>query len=215
MEAPAMNCSTCGNALSDGSVFCEFCGLDLRPNSSATGSGVGKTAAAPAISPPSAAAIAELSGMLIKSLALGEKLAGAGSLAAALGFFLPWVSAPDLKSLVNLSTLFGGTGMATTSYSGFDSAKVWGVVYLILGAAIASGVLFFVSRKATLSRKLTVSGFQVMIGSIAGPGIVFTLLFVPFIQSIAGLGLWLTGLGFCSIAAGGLVTIGQVGRMAR
>ena len=105
--------------------------------------------------------------------------------------------------------------MGTASYSGLDGAKIWGGVYLVLAAAIASGVLFFVSGKADYPRKLMLSGFQVMIGSLCGPGWLVTLLFVPFAQSVAGIGLWLTGLGFCSIAAGGLVTIGQVGRMAR
>jgi hypothetical protein len=164
---------------------------------------------------PSAAAIAELSGMLIKSLSLGEKLAGVGSLAATLGFFLPWLSGPDLRSLGNLSALAGGAGMGTTSYSGFDVTKIWGGVYLILAAAITSGVLFFISGKATLSRKLRISGFQVMIGSLIGPAIVVALLFIPFMQSVAGLGLWLLGLGFSSVTAGGLVTISQLGKMVR
>jgi hypothetical protein len=145
---------------------------------------------------------------------LVEKLAAVGSLAAALGFFLPWLSGPDVRSLGNLSTLFGQTGIGTASYSGFDAAKAWGAFYLVLGAAIASGVLFFAASKGTVSRKLIVNGFQVMIGSIAGPCVVFALIFIPFIQSVAAMGLWLTGLGFCAVAAGGLVTIGQLARTA-
>jgi hypothetical protein len=204
-----MNCSACGNASSDGSVFCEFCGVDLRPNSAAAGPGAIRSAGALPSSPPSAAAIAELSGMLIRSLSLGEKLAGVGSLAAALGFFLPWLSGPDLRSLGNLSALLGTAGFASASYSGFDAAKIWGGVYLILAAAIASGVLFFVSGKAAFSRKLNI------IGSLIGPAIIVALLFIPFMQSVAGLGLWLLGLGFCSIAAGGLVTVSQLGKMVQ
>ena len=210
-----MNCSACGNALSDGSLFCEFCGAQLRSSVSTAAPAVVGTAVSPPSSQASAAAIAELSGMLIKSLSLGEKLAALGSLAAVLGFFLPWASGPNLGSLGNLSTLVGQTGVATTTYSGFDAAKIWGGIYLILAAAVTSGVLFFAAGKGVFSKKLMVSGFQVMIGSLVGPAIVFTLLFIPFIQSVAGLGLWLTGLGFCSIAAGGLVTIGQLGRMVR
>ena len=210
-----MNCSACGNALPDGSVFCEFCGVELRPVSVSNGPGVVRTTVAPPSNPPSAAAIAELSGMLLKSLSLGEKLAGVGSLAATLGFFLPWLSGPDVRSLGNLSALAGGAGMGTTSYSGFDVTKIWGGVYLILAAAIASGVLFFISGKAAFSRKLNISAFQVMIGSIIGPVIIVALLFIPFMQSVAGLGLWLLGLGFCSITAGGLVNISQLGKMVR
>jgi hypothetical protein len=215
MEASAMNCSACENALPDGSLFCEFCGVQLRPSISAAVPAVVGTTVAPPTSHASAAAIAQLSGVLVKSLSLGEKLAALGSLAAALGFFLPWLSGPDLRSIGNLSTLLGQTGVATTSYSGFDAAKIWGGIYLIFAAAVTAGVLFFVAGKGPFSKKLTVSGFQVMIGSLVGPAILLALLFVPFIQSVAGLGLWLTGLGFCSIAAGGLVTIGQIGHMVQ
>lgn len=220
-----MNCSACGSALSDESVFCEFCGVDLRrspvvasppvaiptPGSPA----MARTAVVQPRNAPSAAALAELGGILLKSLSLGEKFAGAGALAATLGFFLPWISGPDLRSLGNLSALASGAGMGTTSYSGFDVTKIWGGVYLILAAAITSGVLFFISSKAAFSRKLRISGFQVMIGSLIGPAIIVTLLFIPFMQSVAGLGLWLLGLGFCSITAGGLVTISQLGKMVR
>lgn len=211
-----MNCSACGSPLPDGSVFCESCGARLGaasvPASPAAAAWAGATQPAPV---PSATAIAEMSGMLIKSLSLGERLAAMGSLAAVLGFFLPWVSGPDLKSLGNLSTLLGPAGVATTSYSGLDAARVWGATYFILVAAVTSGVLFFVASKATFSGKLSIGGFQVMIGSLIGPGVVFALLFIPFMQSVAGSGLWLTGLGFCSIVAGGLVTIGHLGHMVR
>jgi hypothetical protein len=206
-----MNCSACGATLLDGSVFCESCGVELVPVSLAAGTP--RTAVALPTGPPSAAAIATLSGMLIKSLSLGDKLAGFGSLAATLGFFLPWLSGPDLRSLGSLSALAGGGGMATTSYSGFDVTKIWGGIYLVLAAAVTSGVLFFISRKAAFSQKLRISAFQVMIGSIIGPAIIVALLFVPFMQSMAGLGLWMLGLGFCSITAGGLVTINQLGKM--
>jgi hypothetical protein len=220
-----MKCSACGNELSDGSVFCEFCGADMRfrpvvasPAAATPTPGIAATARTAVVNStaaPSAAAFAELGGMLLKSMSLGEKLAGAGALAATLGFFLPWVSGPNLASLGNLSSLLSGTGTATTSYSGFDVTKIWGGIYLILAAAIASGVLVYISGKAVFSRKLMISGFQVMIGSIIGPAVIVELLFIPFMQSVAGMGMWLLGLGFCSIAAGGLVTINQLGKMVR
>lgn len=219
-----MNCSACGSVLSDGALFCESCGANLRPMSLpsspalATATSGPSTAVAPAaqsVELPSAAALAQMGSVLLKRLSLGEKFAGAGALAGTLGFFLPWMSGPNLRELGNISTLVGGGGVGTTSYSAFDLTKIWGGTYLLLGAAIASGVLFFVSRRAPFSRKLLISGFQVMIGTLVGPAAVFALLFVPLMQSVAGLGLWLTGLGFCSIMAGGLVTIGQIGKMVR
>lgn len=206
-----MNCAACGNALSEGALFCEFCGAAQKATP-ATGPAIGVPIGqrSGAVSVPATVSRAELGEILLKSLSLGEKFAGAGALAAIVGFFLPWVS-PDIGSSGNLMGMLGGAALANARYSGFDAAKLWGGVYLILAAAVASGVLFFVSGKAAYSRKLMISGFQVMIGSIPGPTIVVLLLFVPFTQTVAGIGLWLTGLGFCSVAAGGLITISHLG----
>lgn len=224
MEAKTMNCPACGKGISEGSEFCEFCGASLKASPSAGAPGVAVPPMNPGVvsrSPvqpagaPSAAEFAQMGGMLVRSMSLGEKLAGGGAIAAALGFFLPWASGPDLRSLGNLSAAMLMRGIGTTTFSGLDAAKLWGAVYFILAAAIASGILSYTSRKALFSRKLTISGFQVMIGSLLGPAVLFTLLFVPFMQSVAGFGLWLMGLGFCSIAAGGLVTISQLGGMVQ
>lgn len=217
-----MVCPACKNSVPDGSVFCEFCGSDVsgRPAIRSV-AGTGSAAAAPSLrrianepaSEPSAAALAEIGGALIKRLSLGEKLSGAGAMASVIGFFLPWLTGPDLKSLGSASSFSALFSAATaTSYSGLDGAKVWGAAYLILAAAIASAVLFFAASKGTVSRKLRIGGFQVMIGALIGPAAIFALLFVPLMQSVAGLGFWLTGLGFCSVLAGGLVTISQVGK---
>jgi hypothetical protein len=164
-----------------------------------------------------------MSGQLIKSLSLGEKFSAAGALAAAVGFFLPWYSTADLASMMNklMSTASAASplgispSIGSTSFSGLDVAKLWGAVYLILGMAIASGVLFFISSKATPSKRITISGFQVVIGSLFGPLILFQLLFVPFMQSITGMGLWLIGLGFCSVASGALITLHQLSKNMR
>jgi hypothetical protein len=93
--------------------------------------------------------------------------------------------------------------------------KVLGSFYFILLAAVASGVLFSASRKAAYGTRLVINGFQVMIGSLFGPGLVCALFFVPMIQSVAGAGYWLLGLGFSAIAAGGLIAIGQVAKTVR
>jgi hypothetical protein len=210
-----MNCSACGNANANGVLFCEFCGADLRsrsiPNVEAP---ISRPAAAPP-APPSAAEVAAMGKSFLNSLSLGEKFIGAGAIAAAFGFFLPWVSTPDMGPLSGLLGQLGASELNHVSLSGVDMAKVVGAVYLILLAAIASGVLFYFSRRAASPQKLLMGGFQVMIGSICGPGIIVELLFVPLIQSVAGAGLWLMGLGFCSIAAGGLITIASVGKTAR
>ncbi|HEU5340961.1 hypothetical protein [Edaphobacter sp.] len=149
---------------------------------------------------------------LLSALTLGEKFVCAGAIAAALGFFLPWVSSPDLGPLSGLLGQVGALALNHVTLSGVDLAKVVGAVYFILLAAIASGVLFYFSRKAASEQKLLIGGFQVMIGSLFGPGVIGALFFVPMIQSVSGTGIWLLGLGFCSIAAGGLITIATLAK---
>jgi hypothetical protein len=210
-----MNCSACGKPNSDGVSFCEFCGVNLRSGSSSNSDPVvARTAPAQRV-PPSAAEVAQMGKSLLGSFSLGEKLVGAGTIAAVLGFFLPWISTPDLGSLGGLLGQLGAAELNHFSLSGVDLAKVVGAVYLILLAAIAAGVLFYFSRKAAIPQKLLMGGFLVLIGSLCGPMIIADLLFVPMIQSVAGMGLWLLGVGFCSITAGGLITIATLGKTAR
>lgn len=211
-----MDCFSCGKANAEGVSFCEYCGVNLRSQSAA--------AQAPALvapSAPSAAHVAEMSKQLgksfLSSLSLGEKFVGAGALAAILGFFLPFLAAPDLSELTSLLGSLNGAGqeLAHASISLFALTKVLGAIYFILIAAITSGVMFYVARTAAPAKKLFMSGFQVLIGSLIGPIAVFALLFVPMIQSVASSGYWLTALGFCSIATGGLITIGTFSKAAR
>jgi hypothetical protein len=165
--------------------------------------------------PPSAAEVAQMGKSFLNALSMGEKFIGAGVIAAVLGFFLPWVSSPDLGALSGLLGQIGASDLNHISLSGVDAAKLVGAVYFILLAGIAAGVLLYFSRKATPAQKLLISGFQVMIGSLFGPGFIGTLLFVPMIQSVSGAGFWLLGLGFCSIAAGGLVSIAALAKTVR
>lgn len=210
-----MNCSACGKANSDGVSFCEFCGADLRHGSTPNGDPVIARTAPAQPAPPSAAEVAQMGKSLLGSLSLGEKFIGGGVIAAVLGFFMPWISSPDLGALSGLLGQMGASALNHVSLSGVDLAKVVGAVYFILLAAIASGVLFYFSRKAAPAQKLLIGGFQVMIGSLFGPGVIGALFFVPMIQSVAGAGFWLLGLGFCSIAAGGLITITTLAKSTR
>lgn len=206
-----MNCSACGKPNVDGVSFCEFCGARLSAGSTSSTPQVAKTAS----TPPSAAEVAQMGKSFLNSLSLGEKFIGAGTVAAVLGFFLPWVSTPDLGPLAGLLGQAGASELNHISLSGVDVAKFVGAAYFILLAAIAAGVLFYFSRKAVNAQKLLISGFQVMIGSLFGPGYIGALLFVPMIQSVAGAGFWLLGLGFCSIAAGGLISIAELAKIVR
>lgn len=209
-----MNCSACGKANADSVSFCEFCGARLRSGSASTSEPqVTRTASLPP--PPSAAEVAQMGKSILSSLTLGEKFVCAGAIVATVGFFLPWVSSPDLGELSGLLGQLGASGASHVSLSGVDVAKLLGAVYFILLAAIASGVLFYFSRKAASAQKLLIGGFQVMIGSLFGPGVIGALFFVPMIQSVAGAGFWLLGLGFCSIAAGGLITIATLAKRTR
>lgn len=214
-----MNCSACGKPNVDGVSFCEFCGARLLSGSSSNNE---PQAARPVPAPPSAADVAQLGKSFLNSLSTGEKFIGAGVIAAVLGFFLPFisVSVPDKAGEV-VGLLLGFLGQSAgadathASISLFDITKLLGVVYFVLLLAIGSGVLFYFSKKAATPQKLLISGFQIVIGSLYGPGTIVGLLFIPGMGSIAGIGYWLLGLGFCSIAAGGLITIGTLGKTAR
>ena len=207
-----MICPACGKPNADGVSFCEFCGANIRSGSTSSAPQVARPAQ-PA--PPSAAEVAQMGKSFLNSMSLGEKFVGAGTIAAVLGFFLPWVSSPDLGALSGLLGQMGTSELNHISLSGVDVAKFVGAVYFILLAAIAAGVLFYFSRKAATPQKLLMGGFQVMLGSLFGPGYIGALLFVPMIQSVAGAGFWLLGLGFCSIAAGGLISIAALAKEVR
>jgi len=210
-----MNCSACGKANADGVSFCEYCGVYMHAQP-ATNLGTAAPGGAPAApAAPSAAQMAQMGHALLGTLSLGEKLVGAGAIAAVIGFFLPWVSSPDLGSLAPLLGQMGGADLAHVSLNGVDLAKFVGAVYFILLLAIAAAVLCYFSSKAPTPKKLLMAGFLVMIGSLCGPVIIVELLFIPLIQSVAGAGLWLLGLGYCAIAAGGLITIGTYSKAAR
>jgi hypothetical protein len=158
----------------------------------------------------------------ISSLALGEKFIGVGALAVVIGFFLPAVSisVPEKAGelLGALLTFFGQAGGAEETHASislFDLTKILGVTYFVLLLALTSGVLFYFTRNATAPKKLLLSGFQIVIGSLCGPFLILGLLFIPGMGSIAGVGYWLLGLGYCAIAAGGLITIATVGKTAQ
>jgi hypothetical protein len=152
----------------------------------------------------------------------GDMFIGTGVIAAVFGFFLPIVSlsVPDkaAQAIDFLPSFLGqSAGEHTTdaSISLFDVTKLWGVVYFVLLLAIASAVLFYFSKKAATPQRLLISGFQVAIGSLIGPGTIVALFFVPEIRSVAGIGYLMLGLGFCSITAGGLITISTLGKELR
>jgi len=216
-----MNCSACGKPNSEDVSFCEFCGADMRTR--AIPSNPPAAWAAPSQpAPPSAAEVAQMGKSVLNSLSLGDKFVAGGAIAAVLGFFLPAISitVPDKAGevvglLLGFLGASGGAEMGRASVSLFDMTKLLGVVYFVLLLAITSGILFYFSRKATSPQKLLISGFQIVIGSLNGPGCIIALLFIPGMGSVAGIGYWLLGLGFCSIATGGLITIATLGKTAR
>lgn len=214
-----MLCSSCGKENAAGVSFCEFCGVDLRkavPSGIAVPAGAAGAAAAPNAT-AAAAALTDAGRALINSLTLGERFMAAGAAVAIIGFFLPFLSSPDLGSLSDLigSTAAAASSLMHASFSLFNLAKFLGAIYFILLAAIGSGVLFYFSRKASYGRRLLITGFQVMIGSLIGPLLLVSLIFVPFVQEVAGMGYWFSALGFCAIAAGGIIAIAEIGKASR
>lgn len=164
--------------------------------------------------PPPAPGVAQMSKSILHSFSLGEKFAVVGTIAAIVGFFLPWFSTPDLGALPALFGKLAGSEPVHVSLSGLDLTKYVGSLYFVLLAAIASGILLFFFRKRSGPGKLLIAGFLVLIGSLLGPGNLAALLLVPMILSVVGVGYWLLALGYCAIAAGGLISIGTVGKTA-
>jgi len=192
-----MICTACGKANLDGAAFCEQCGtrMQAQPATIPTTAAPGPAPAPPFAMPvppaaptPSSQAGAAASA-LIASMSLGEKISGAGAVAAAVGFFLPWVSVAGVAS-----------------ENGLDVAKASGSVYLTLLIALAAGALCYFSSKAAAGKKLMVAGYLVLIGGL-GPPILLSLIFGSPLLGGAGIGLWLVGLGYTATAAGGLMTI--------
>lgn len=192
-----MICPSCGKANVENSAFCEQCGtrLQAQPATIPTTAAPGPAPAPPFAMPvppaaptPSSQAGAAASA-LIASMSLGEKISGAGAVAAAVGFFLPWVSVAGVAS-----------------ENGLDVAKASGSVYLTLLIALAAGALCYFSSKAAAGKKLMVAGYLVLIGGL-GPPILLSLIFGSPLLGGAGIGLWLVGLGYTATAAGGLMTI--------
>ena len=193
-----MICTACGKVNIDDAAFCEQCGarMSAQPATIPGAAAPGPAPAAPLpypvppTAPPPGASTVQMSA-LIAAMSLGEKISGAGAVAAVISFFLPWVSAAVLGASAN----------------GFDLGKTDGATYFILLLAIAAGALCYLSSKAAASRKLVIAGYLVLIGAICGPALLLSLVFVSQLSSVAGIGLWLLALGYTAIASGGLMTI--------
>lgn len=209
-----MFCPSCGNEIPKDSVFCEFCGArrvsdPLPPSAGAT--------PVTAVSAPPQLDREQLGGLLLKSMTLGDKFVALGSVAGILGFFLPWGTMPnlDIGSILQRGFPPSISTFPTTTTNriyGFDIARMWGGFYFVLLGAVAAAILFFASGKASLSRKLTINAFQVLIGSLAGPQMLFAILLLPMAQEAAGFGWWMTCLGYCAIATGGIINIAHLGK---
>ena len=193
-----MICSNCGKANLDNAAFCEQCGTRMSAQPATI---PGTAAPGPAPVPPFAFPVQHVAsppgastgqmGTLIASMSMGEKISGGGAVAAAFGFFLPWI------------TVAG----AQASYNGVDLAKSSSATYLILLNVIGAGVLCYLSSQAAPAKKLLYAGYLVLLGAVCGPATLLSLIFVSQLSSVAGIGLWLVGLGYCAIAEGGLMTI--------
>ena len=197
-----MFCPKCGKENPEDSTFCESCGARMTTAPVRRG----------ANPPVPQVSREQLGAMLLKSMTLGEKFTAVGSLAGILGFFLPWGSLPNFGSFDPTSLLGGARTLSTSAVSGLDMARMWGGFYLLLVGPVIAGVLFFLAGKASTEKKLTTGAFQILIGSLVGPQMLSAILFMPMGQQVAGLGLWLSALGYSAIAAGGIISIAQLAR---
>jgi hypothetical protein len=153
----------------------------------------------------------------LAALTLPEKIIGAGAVVALIGFFLPFIAIPGLGDLAAMAMPdpTGGSGIPSSSLSLLGLTKFAGAVYFILLGALASAALVYLARAANYARKMLLSGIQVMIGSMVGPGTLLALVFASSVRSVASIGFWVVSLGYCAIVAGGLMTIVQLSKAER
>ncbi|HEX4309458.1 MAG TPA: zinc ribbon domain-containing protein [Acidobacteriaceae bacterium] len=212
-----MYCPACGKENAASVSFCTFCGFPLA---SAVPAGAPATAvlipSAPA-GPSAAANAGKMATSFLASLSLAEKIIGGGAVIAVIGFFLPFIAIPGLGDLAAMAIPdpTGGNPMPSSSLSLLGLTKFAGAVYFILLGALASAGLLYLSRTAAYARKMLLSGIQVMIGSMVGPGTLLALLFASSVRSVAGVGFWVVSLGYCCIVAGGMMTIAQLSKAER
>ncbi len=194
-----MICTACGKANADSAAFCEQCGtrMQAQPAINPGTATPGQAPAAPfnyptpPAAPPPGASPVQIGESLIASMSLGEKIASAGAVAALLGYFMPWISIAG----------------SPITYSGFALTESTGALALVVSTAVASAVVCYLSIKATASKKLLYASYLTYFGALCGPTFLMALIFVPKVQSMAGIGAWLCALGFTAVAKGGLITI--------
>jgi hypothetical protein len=206
-----MTCPACGKENAPGTAFCTFCGVSMSNAAPAAAPAV------PAARPvqTSAAAAGQNAMSFLSALSLPEKIAGAGAVVALIGFFLPFIAIPGLGDLAAMSMPDPTGGMPSSSLSLMGLTKFAGAVYFILLGALASAAIVYLARNAAYARKMLLSGIQVMIGSMVGPGTLLALVFASTVRSVAGVGFWVVSLGYCCIVAGGLMTIAQLAKTER
>lgn len=206
-----MTCPSCGRDNAAAVSFCTFCGSALP----ATAAAPIQTSLPPAHS--AAANAGKMATSFLASLTLTEKIVGAGALIAIIGFFLPFIAIPGFGDIAAMAMPdpTGAPDMPSSSLSLLGLTKFAGAVYFILLGALVSAGLLYLARSAGYSRKMLLSGIQVMIGSMVGPGTLLALLFASTVRSVASAGFWIVSLGYCSIVAGGLMTIVQLSKAER
>jgi hypothetical protein len=119
---------------------------------------------------------------MFNGLDLGAKIAGAGGLVAAVGFFLPW-----------------GVGGSTSN--GMDATKSFGAMWLVfLLPLVAVGLLYFAYNN-DLRAKIFVAAAHCAIGTVMA-----MLFFSPFFSG-AQMGWTLNNLGLLAITVGGFTSI--------
>jgi len=210
-----MFCTSCGKENPANTAFCASCGASLQSVSAIAV----PASAVPATPPAAQAAMAnagKMASSFVASLSTAEKIIGAGAVVALIGFFLPFIAIPGLGELAAMTIpdpTGGSPQIPSSSLSLLGLSKFAGAVWFILLAALASAGLLWLGRSAAHSRKLLLSGIQIMIGSMIGPGTLLALLFASTVRSVAGFGFWIVSLGFCAIVAGGLMTIAQLSKV--
>lgn len=177
------SCTHCGAKNLEHARFCAKCGKPLHQHDSGAKAEEERTPAhhAAEMIKRTKTTTDELTAKtktLWQNFAMGEKITAVGALVVIVSFILPWVS------------------VMGQSVSGFGVGQFIGYAYFIPLSAIGSLALLYFSQGATKGKKILMSTWQILIGTMWAA---ISLLAIVSVNSIAGA---MMG-GYAAMAGGG------------
>ncbi|HEY4479323.1 MAG TPA: zinc ribbon domain-containing protein [Candidatus Paceibacterota bacterium] len=206
-------CKNCGSSNSEHARFCTKCGGALHSHEHAHERTPAEQAAdVSEKAKVEANKVIEKTKHIWSGFSKAEKIIAIGAIAGLAAFVLPWVSA-------------GGQ-----SVSGFSAASNSGYVYLLPLLMVASLLLLYFTQGASDTRKVLMTRWQIIIGSVTSTVGLFMIIFISTIGSLmsqmmggigalfgggsfgvsAGIGVYLYAAGAIAVVVGAFRLQGEV-----